>query len=146
MHWESTSSAESAAPAGAVWEAIVDGRRWSLWHARFEWMWLEGPLLPGSIVTLKPRRSRQTAFVIVELVPESRLVIETTFGPVASVRVVFDVAAVKSGSSVTYSVIVDGILGSLAVRMIGKRLSDGAPEALAALGEYARTAKKEEAR
>jgi len=146
MHWESTSSVESDAPAGAVWDAFLDGRRWSFWNDRFEWMWLEGALARGSFATLKLRGSRQTAFVIDDVVPGRRLVLRTTFGPVARVRLILEVEELANGSRITYSVIVDGILRGLAVKMIGRRLADGAPAALARLVEYARETKKEEAR
>ncbi len=146
MQWESTFSVESDAPSGAVWAAFVDGRRWSFWHDRFEWMWLEGALERGSSATLKLRRSRQTAFVIDDVIPGRRLVLRTGFGPLASVRLILEVEGLGDGSRITYSVIADGILRGLAVRMIGRRLADGAPAALARLAEYARETRKEEAR
>ncbi len=151
MHWERTATVRSPATVARLWDAIVDGRRWSFWHAGFEWMWLEGPLEKGAIATIKARGVRQTAFTVREVVPEQRLAFETTFGPVARVRIAFDLASLEGASSVTYGVTVDGPLGNLAVRMIGRRLAAGADEALARLGEYALApeqpaAEKEEAR
>jgi hypothetical protein len=144
--WKSVSSFESDTPSSAVWSSFVDGRRWSFWHPGFEWMWLEGELERGSIATLKLRRYRQTAFVIDEVIPERRLVLRTSFGPVARVRLILEVEPREHGSCATYSVIADGLFGGMAARMIGKRLADGAPEALAQLAAYAATAHKEEAR
>jgi uncharacterized protein YndB with AHSA1/START domain len=144
--WKSVSSLESDAPPSAVWSAFVDGRRWSFWHPGFEWMWLEGELERGSVATLKLRRYRQTAFVIDEVVPGRRLVMRTSFGPVARVRLILEVEPFEHGSRVAYSVVADGIFGGMAARMIGRRLAEGAPEALEQLATYAVTAGKEEAR
>jgi hypothetical protein len=139
VRWESRVVVETEASVAEVWAAIVDGRRWSFWHDGFEWMWIEGPLEPGSTLTLKPRRYRQTAFVLEEIVAERRFVFATSFGPVARVRVAFDVEPLARGTRIAYAVVADGVLGGLGVRMIGRRLADGAEAALARLG-------KEEAR
>jgi hypothetical protein len=144
VHWESQASVETRAAPAALWDAIIDGRRWSFWHDRFEWMWIEGPLAVGVVATLKPRGFRQTAFTISEVIPLRRFALETSFGPPARVRLSFDVEPRPLGARVAYGVAVDGILGSLAVWMIGKRLAAGSPEALRRLGEYA--AQKVEAR
>ena len=146
MRWESLCSAEGDAPADAVWDAIVDGRRWAFWNDRFEWMWLEGPLERGAVATLKPRRYRQTAFVVKEVEPPRRLRLETSFGPVARVALTFEVQARAAGARVTHQVLVDGPLGGLALRMIGRRLAAGWDAALPRLIEYAAGRTKEEAR
>ena len=69
MTWERTAGASSAAPPERVWEVLLDGRRWSLWNPDVEWMTVEAALEPGGLVTLKPKRVRQTAFRIEAVQP-----------------------------------------------------------------------------
>lgn len=145
MHWEASCSAESRASAGDVWSALVDGRRWPDWNGRFEWMWLEGPLAPGTVATLKPRGYRQTAFVVEAVEPERLFALVARFGPVARVRVAFALEPFDGGTYIRHSVGVDGPLGGIALRMMARRLADDAQAAIDGLARYA-APEKEKAR
>jgi hypothetical protein len=109
-------------------------------------MFFEGPPVRAAVATIKLRRSRQTAFVVEELEPERRLVLGTEFGPVARVRVTFDLEPRPGGSLIRYSVSTEGPLSGVAVRLLGAKLARGAPEMLERLAHYACAAEKEEAR
>lgn len=99
-----TAVARSAAAPQQVWERLVDGLRWRDWSESAEWMVVEGALAPGGIVTVKRRRGRQTAFRIEDASPPHRLALRLTFGPVAWLRVVWELEADGAGTAIRQTV------------------------------------------
>ncbi|HEV3086816.1 MAG TPA: SRPBCC family protein [Candidatus Elarobacter sp.] len=113
MTWERTAGASSAAPPARVWEVLLDGRRWSLWNHGVAWMTVEGPLAPGTLLTMKPRRGPQTAFRIEAVVPEKLLALVVTFGPVAALRFRWELTPEAGGTTIVQTVGISGPLGGL---------------------------------
>lgn len=135
MLWESRSAAQSAAPPAAVWALVLD-RRWSRWNDHVEWAWFEGPPQAGTILTVKPRRFRQTALLVEDAVAERRLVFGTAFGPVAWIRFTLEVEPAGTGSGIAATVAAGGLLGGLVRRFAAEGIARDAPamvERLAAL-------------
>ena len=125
MSWERTAEATSTAPPDRVWEVLLDGRRWSAWNPGVEWMTLEGPPAPGTLLTMKPKGAPQTAFRIEAAVPERRLALVVTFGPVAALRFRWDLAPAGNGTSIVQTVATSGPLAGLILRRAAERIAGG---------------------
>jgi uncharacterized protein YndB with AHSA1/START domain len=127
MTWERTAGASSAAPPERVWEVLLDGRRWSLWNAGIDWMTVEAGLEPGGLVTFKPKGGRQTAFRIEAVRPERLLELGVRFGPVASMRLRWELEPEAGGTTIVQTVGIGGPLAGLLLRRAAQRIADGLP-------------------
>jgi hypothetical protein len=105
-----TAVAHSAAAPQTVWERLLDGRRWSEWSATAEWMVVEGALKPGTYVTVKRKRGRQTAYRIEAADAAERLALVLTFGPAARLRIAWTLEAEGSGTLIRQTIESDGPL------------------------------------
>jgi uncharacterized protein YndB with AHSA1/START domain len=136
MTWEHTSAVDSAAPPERVWAVLLDGRRWSEWNYGVEWMAVEGALAPGTVLTMKPKGAPQTASRIEAVEPERLLALVITFGPVAALRVRWELAPRDAGSTIAHTVAISGPLAGPLLRRAAERMSAAMPgmlERLAAL-------------
>ncbi len=140
MTWERTAEAVMAAAPDRVWAVLVDGRRWSAWFPGVEWMVAEGPLQAGTVVTLKPRRLPQTAFRVEAAVPARVLGLLVTFGPVARMRLRWELAPAATGTAIAATVAIGGPLADLLLRRAAERIAGALPRALAALAACAEDA------
>lgn len=144
MRWERTAGASAAAPPDRVWEVLLDGRRWSFWNPSVEWMWLEGPAAPGTLVTVKPRRLPQTAFRIETIVPNRRLALVVRFGPVALMRLRWELAPDGAGGTrIAQAVEIGGPLAGPLLKRAAMRIADGMPQNLERLAARAAAAPAE---
>jgi len=125
--WERTETVLSAAPPQAIWDILLDGRRWSFWNPSVEWMWLEGDPVPGTLATIKLRRVRQTAFVIEEAVAPQRFALGLTIGPVARLRLSWTLAAHIGGTRIEAGVSIAGIAAGLLLRRPAERVAQALP-------------------
>ena len=116
MTWERTAGASSAAPPPGVWQVLLDGLRWSSWNHGVEWMTVEGELRTGGLLTMKPRRGPQTAFRIEAVVPQRRLALVLTFGPLASLRFRWELAPELGGTTIVQTIGIAGPLAGLLLR------------------------------
>jgi uncharacterized protein YndB with AHSA1/START domain len=130
MRWESTAGASSAAPPEDVWDVLLDGRRWSLWNPGIEWMVLEGPPRPGSLVTMKPKRLRQTALRIEQVEPQRLLALVVTVGPVAALRSRWELRPQTSGTAIVHTVAISGPLAGLLLQRAARRIAAAMPATL----------------
>ncbi|HEY0393077.1 MAG TPA: SRPBCC family protein [Candidatus Elarobacter sp.] len=137
MTWERTAAARSAAPPARVWEVLLDGRRWSLWNDGVAWMTVEGRLEPGQLLTLKPRRLPQTAFRIEAVAPARLLALVVTVGPVASLRLRWELRPDGDGTALVQTVAIAGPLAGLLLRRAAEAIAQSAPANLARLAERA---------
>lgn len=99
-----TAVAQSAAAPLAVWERLSDGLRWREWSLATDWMVAEGGLAPGSIVTIKRKRGRQTAFRVEAAEPGQRLALLMTFGSAARLRLAWTLEPVDGGTRITQTI------------------------------------------
>ncbi len=127
MNWQHTERAVSAAPPQAVWDVLLDGRRWSFWNPGVEWMWLEGDSAPGNLATIKLKRVRQTAFVIREALPPQRFVIGLTVGPIARLELAWTLAAEAHGTRIEANVSIAGVAAGLLLRRPALRVAAALP-------------------
>ena len=127
MTWERTAGATSAAPPQRVWDVLLDGRRWSLWSHGVEWMTVEGPLEPATVLTMKPKRAPQTAFRIEAAVPQRLLALVVTFGPVAAMRLRWELAPADGGTAIAQTVGIGGPLAGLLLRRAAERIANAMP-------------------
>ena len=137
MGWERTAEATSAASPERVWETLLDGRRWALWNDGVAWMTLEGPLRPGTLLTMKPKRAPQTAFRIEAVVPGRMLELVVTIGPVAALRFRWEVSPAGTGTAIRQTVAIGGPLAGVLLRRTAQRIADGMPANLRRLAERA---------
>ena len=137
MSWERTAEASSTAPPERVWDVLLDGRRWSVWNEGVEWMTLEGPLAPGTLLTMKPKGAPQTAFRIEAAAPGQMLALVVTFGPLAALRFRWQLAPAGDGTSIVQTVATSGPLAGLILRRAAERIAGGMAANLARLAERA---------
>ncbi len=67
-------------------------------------MVVEGALEPGSFVTIKRKRGRQTAFRIETAEAPFRLALLLTFGPVARLRIAWTLEAEEGGTLIRQTI------------------------------------------
>ncbi len=127
MTWERTAGASSAAPPERVWDVLLDGRRWSLWNPDVDWMAVEAALEPGGLVTFKPKGGRQTAFRIEAVQPQRLLALAVRFGPVATMRLRWELAPEAGGTTIVQTVGIGGPLAGLLLRRAAQRIGDAMP-------------------
>ena len=137
MTWERTSEATSAATPERVWAALLDGRRWSDWNPGVQWVAFEGPLEPGAGLTMKPKGAPQTALRIESVVPERLLALVVTFGPVAALRLRWELGPAAGGTRIAQTVAISGPLAGLLLRKAALRIADGMQANLERLAERA---------
>ncbi len=123
-------SAVSAAPPQAVWDVLLDGRRWSFWNPGVEWLWFEGDPAPGTLATIKLKGVRQTALVIGEARPPEIFVLRLTIGPIARLALTWRLAAHGAGTRIDAVVAIDGIASGLLLGRSARRLEKAIPSHL----------------
>jgi uncharacterized protein YndB with AHSA1/START domain len=127
MTWERTAGASSAAAPEHVWDVLLDGRLWSLWNAGVDWMTVEGALEPGGLITLKPKGAPQTAFRIEAAEPQRLLALAVRFGPVATLRLRWQLTPEAGGTTIVQTVGIGGPLAGLLLRRTAQRIGDAMP-------------------
>ena len=110
MELNATAEAVSSADPQRVWERLVDGLHWADWSATAEWMVVEGPLEAGGIVTIKRKRSRQTAYRIEEAAAPSRFALLLTFGAAARMRLAWTLEPEGAGTRIRQTIETGGPL------------------------------------
>jgi uncharacterized protein YndB with AHSA1/START domain len=133
MTLERTAGASSAAPPARVWDVLLDGRHWSLWNPDVEWMMVESALEPGGLLTMKPKRGRQTAYRIEAVEPQRLLVLSVRFGPVATLRLRWELAPEAGGTTIVQTVEMGGPLAELLLRRTVQQIAGAMPANLARL-------------
>ncbi|MGA2393542.1 MAG: SRPBCC family protein [Candidatus Lustribacter sp.] len=104
MELIATAVARSAAGPQAVWERLIDGRRWREWSPATDWMVVESTLEPGNFVTVKRKRGRQTAFRIEAAEPSRRLALVLTFGAAARLRLAWTLEPAGDGTLIRQTI------------------------------------------
>jgi hypothetical protein len=140
--WESSASAFAAASPQAVWDVLLDGRRWAYWNPDIEWMWLEGDPAPGTLATIKLRRVRQTAFVIEEALVPQRFALGLTVGPVARLQLMWTLAAADAGTRIDAAVAIRGVAAGWLLKRPAERVARALPAHLERLA--ARSSQEQE--
>jgi uncharacterized protein YndB with AHSA1/START domain len=104
MELIATALANAAASPDRVWERLVDGRRWREWSPATDWMVVEGELAAGTVVTIKRKRGRQTAWRVEEADAPRRLALLLTFGPAASLRIAWTLEPDGAGTLIRQTI------------------------------------------
>jgi uncharacterized protein YndB with AHSA1/START domain len=137
MTWERTAGASAAVAPERVWDVLLDGRRWSLWIPGVEWMTVENALQPGGLLTMKPKGLRQTAFRIEAVRLQRLLALAVRFGPVATLRLRWELAPVPGGTQIVHTVGIAGPFAGLLLRRAAERIAHDAPASLERLAARA---------
>jgi uncharacterized protein YndB with AHSA1/START domain len=137
MSWEGTAGAGCAAPPERVWAVLLDGRRWSEWNHGVQWMTVEGPLRPGGVLTMKPKGVPQTAFRIEAVVPNRLLALALRVGPLATLRLRWNLAVHAEGTWLEASVATSGPFAGLLLARAARRIGDALPANLERLAACA---------
>jgi uncharacterized protein YndB with AHSA1/START domain len=138
VSWEATASAHAEASPERVWAVLLDGRRWSRWNAGVEWMVLEGEPVAGTVVTTKPRGAPQTALRIEEAVPARRLALLLTIGPLAALRLRWELQPRDGATEIVQTVATSGPLAATLVQRAARRIAGGMAQNLVRLAALAR--------
>ena len=109
MKWEEGASVDAAATPAAVWHVLLDGPRWGEWNDGVEWLWFEGVPATRTLATIKPKRMRQTAFIVETLEPERFFGLLLRFGPVAALRLEWRLTPIPTGTRIDGCVTIDGV-------------------------------------
>ena len=125
MELIATAEAHSEAGPERVWERLVDGRRWCEWSPASDWMVAEGPIAPGTVVTIKRKRGRQTAFRIETAEAPHRLALLLTFGPAARLRIAWTLEPEGHGTLIRQTIESGGTPAALADRPASAPRSGG---------------------
>jgi len=136
MKWEERASVEARACAAAIWETLLDAPRWGEWNDGVEWLWFEGVPAAGTLATMKPKRMRQTAFVIEALEPERALSLRLRFGPAAALRLEWRLTPTEAGTRIDGRVAVEGIAAGL-LKSAAMKIALALPATLAQLAARA---------
>jgi uncharacterized protein YndB with AHSA1/START domain len=104
MELIATSVARSEADPQRVWAVLIDGLRCRHWSPATEWMLIEGPLAPGTVVTVKRKRARQTAYRIEAAEAPKRLALVLTFGPAASLHISWTLEPDGTGTQIRQTI------------------------------------------
>jgi len=135
--WEQTATANSLAAPQAVWDVLLDGRRWSFWNPGVEWLWLEGEAVPGTLATIKFRRVRQTALIIEESLAPQRFALAVSVGPVARMTMSWTLGAQTSGTRIDGTIAITGIAAGPLLKRSAERIANGLPAHLEGLAARA---------
>jgi len=127
----------AAADPLAVWAVLVDGPRWGEWNADVAWMWVDESLAPGAYLTIKPKRGRQTAYVIEDVVPQRRFAIRLQFGPAAQLRRTWTLVPESAGTRIVQTIETSGFAAGWLVQKRAERLAAKATQTLATLAAQA---------
>jgi uncharacterized protein YndB with AHSA1/START domain len=127
MNWENTASIAIPAAPPTVWDVLLDGKGWHRWSPGVEWMFVEGELASGELITLKPKGAPQTAFTIEEVTPGELLVMRITFGPVATMRLRWALAAVGAATQLSVTVAIEGIAAGLLLKKGALKIANAMP-------------------
>ncbi len=100
-------------------------------------MVVEGDLVPGNFLTIKPKAWLQTAFRIVEVARANRLSFVTRVGPLATVRCQYDLLPTATGCELAIAFDVSGPLTRTVKAVAGRRIEEAIPRAASGLGECA---------
>jgi uncharacterized protein YndB with AHSA1/START domain len=130
MTWERTAGASSAAAPQHVWDVLLDGARWSLWNTGVDWMTVEGAVEPGGLLTMKPKGAPQTAFRIEAAEPRRLLAVAVRFGPVATLRLQWELTPEAGGTTIVQTVGIAGPLAGLLLHRAAQRIGDAMPASL----------------
>lgn len=120
-----------------MWDSLVDAAAWRDWAEGVAWVVFEGPVVAGTYVTIKPSRGRQTAYRIAAAVPPGLLVLELTFGPLATLRLTWNVVPRAGGSTISETIEATGPLAGLLVMRMAERAAAAMPANLTRLGALA---------
>jgi hypothetical protein len=88
-------------------------------------MTIEGPLRPGTVVTLKPKGAPQTALRIAEVREREKLELVVTFGPVAALRLRWVLSRSDGATTIAQTVAIEGPLSGLLLRRAAERIASG---------------------
>jgi hypothetical protein len=104
MELIATAVARSAAAPEIVWERLIDGLRWREWSPATDWMVVEGALEAGTIVTIKRKRGRQTAYRVEAVEAPRHLALLLTFGAAARLRIAWTLEADAGGTAIRQTI------------------------------------------
>ncbi len=132
-------SGEALATVGpeAVWRVLADGPRWFEWNEAVEWLWFETGVVAGSLATLKPKRFRQTAFLITAAAEPRELAMQITVGPAALLAFRWTLEPVGDGTLITETVTTGGFAARWLFAAAARRSIAAMPARLARLAELA---------
>ncbi|BDE05440.1 hypothetical protein WPS_07160 [Vulcanimicrobium alpinum] len=137
LTWERSAQAVSSAPPERVWAVLTDGRRWSQWNAGVQWIEIEGPLAPGTLLTMKPKGAPQTAFRIAAALPPHLLAFAVTFGPLATLEFRYELRPEGAQTAIVQTIGIGGPFAAPLLRKRAERIADAMPANLERLAARA---------
>jgi len=126
--WSTSHSAETAAPAEAIWRLWADVPGWREWNPDIERIEIAGPFAPGTAFTMTPVGGDPVELRIAEATEPDLFVDEAVLGDVV-VRTEHRVERAGERNRVVYRMEISGP----GAEEIGPQISADFPETIAAL-------------
>ena len=134
--WTCEHTVTSHATPAQVWARYAEPRTWPEWDAATEHVTLQGLFAVGSRGSLKPVGGPTTRFTLTEVVPDVGFTNVTRL-PMARLEFRHQIEATSTGSRLTHSVTISGLLSPLFARVIGAGVARDLPSAMTALARLA---------
>jgi hypothetical protein len=136
--WETTATLDTEASSAAIWKkAYVDAAAWPLWNRELKRATLDGPLAAGAEARIAFRTGLRLRFRVVEF-EEGRLFTDEARLPGARMGHRHLVEPTATGSRLTNTIYIDGLLAGLWRRILGPAAARSLPQAQQAVAELAR--------
>ncbi|MFN9215250.1 MAG: SRPBCC family protein [Gemmatimonadota bacterium] len=140
--WSREASAWTSATPEQVWARWTDVGHWSTWDASLRASALRGPFAVGSRGDLQPTSGPRASFILTDVVPH-RAFSNRMRLPLATIDFVHTLDLGADGRTrITHRIEIDGPLGALFVRLIGRGAADTLPAAVAALARQAEESRR----
>ncbi|MGL5811077.1 MAG: SRPBCC family protein [Nocardioides sp.] len=130
-----TASITSSAPASAFFDRWADTATWPEWDRGVQWIELHGPFEVGTTGRLKPVNGPQATFTITAL--SDTEFVDVSRVPGGRITFTHTVCTDHDGTHVRVSVDVDGPLGFVWSRILGRKFRAHAQPSLEALATIA---------
>ncbi|MCZ8194186.1 MAG: SRPBCC family protein [Brevundimonas sp.] len=135
--WSREAGAWTSAAPEQVWRRWTDVSRWSDWDASLRSSVLHGPFVVGARGELQPVSGPRASFILTEVVPQ-RAFSNRMQLPLATVDFIHTLEPDPSGRArITHRIVINGLLGPLFVRLMGRDAAETLPAAVAALAQQA---------
>lgn len=134
--WRTTNTQTTTAHCDQVWRVWSDVANWPAWDDALDWATIDGPLVEGATVTLKPKGGPRSMSTVHDVVVGERFADRSRL-PGARLTFMHDVRTHDAVTKITHSVDITGPLTFVWSRVLGNKIAAGLPAAMAKLAATA---------
>lgn len=119
-----------------IWPFYEDPAKWPLWDKEIERVAFDGPFTAGTTGTLKPYSGPEGQFVITEMT-KNRSYSTTTFLPLTKLIFTHTITPKGDQFKLSYMIEMKGFLAPIFAILVGRKIKQGLPGAIAKLVQLA---------